>query len=590
MSDEYDVIIKNGLIVDGTNTPPHRAALGVKAGRITAIGDVKGDAVKTINAEGKVVSPGFIDVHNHVDLSIIYIPEAWSFLRQGITSFVGGHCGDSAGPYNEFIGEPWFYTDIYEDVRPSMGRNEWLIPKDDFNARHKELYGWEVNWDTMAGYFAKVEEKGLAPNMLPLVGHGDIRSFVMGEDYKRYATEDEVNQMKQHVKQAMLDGCCGLSVGRTYKPGNWAGYDEILACARVAAEYGGVYNSHSLRSLPRGDKPPEEAQPNWLYGVQEVIQIARDTGMSVQVSHLGNQFQVTPPGNSVMDMAAATATMAVIDEAVKEGVDINFDVIPHHETGGIFTSPYLLGAFNSYLKIAGSPEQLVEALKMKDLRETIKKQILAGEAWSINPKWMPDWAERKVIAECSDERFRGKSLKEIGELLDVPPIDSIFTVLEADPMSKMVTVNPGGESVKFEYFKHPRMMVGCDTFAVDDKEQCRHPVWMLPNQNAFGGFPFYLRRMVREEKLLSVEEAVRKITSQPAEKFGMKDRGVLRVGAMADITVWSLDAIRDNGNQIEPRRYPDGVEHVLVNGVPVVESNVHTGALPGKILYREGSQ
>ncbi len=292
----------------------------------------------------------------------------------------------------------------------------------------------------------------------------------------------------------------------------------------------------------------------------------------------------------IMNKASATATLAIVDEAINEGININFDVIPHHETGGIFVSPYLIGAFTSFLKIAGSKEQLVKALEMKDLRESIKKSILAGEIWAINPKWLPDWPEKKHIVECVDKRFEGKSLKEIGELLDIEPIDTIFEVLKADPMAKMATVNPDNESVKFTYFNHPRMMVGCDTFAVDENEQCRNPSWMMPNQNAFGGFPFYFRRMVREEKILSLEEAVRKVTSQPAEKFKMEGRGVLKVGNYADVTVWDVDSIRDNGSQIEPRRYPDGIHHVIINGVPVVENNVHNGSLPGTILYRKGSR
>ena len=468
MSEKYDILIKNALIVDGTGTEPYKGAVAVKGERIEAVGDVKGAAETVIDARGKAVSPGFIDVHNHVDLSILYYPKAQSFVMQGITSFVGGHCGDSTGPYNEYIGEPWFYVDIYQDVRPMMGRGGWLIPKDDFNVRHKELYGWEVDWDTMAGFFKKVEETGLTPNMVPLVGHGDIRSFVMGMDYKRYATKKEVNQMKKLVEQAMKDGCRGMSVGRGYEPGSWADFDEILACAKVAAKYKGVYNSHCMRSGPRGDLKPTEAPPNPIHGVLEAIDIGRKAKMSVQVSHLGNQFTVTPPDNKIMTEAAIKATLKTIDDAVEEGLDVNFDVIPHHQTGGIFTSPYMVGTFSKWLKIAGSPEQLVKAFEMQDLVDEIKEQINSGKMRMLNPKRDPKWAEKRYIREHKKMEWVDKNLAEIAEELEISPVDALFEVIKEDPMCKYQSIRNKDDWIKLEYYKHPRMMVGCDTFAVDE--------------------------------------------------------------------------------------------------------------------------
>ncbi|MBN1682990.1 amidohydrolase family protein [Candidatus Bathyarchaeota archaeon] len=590
MSDEYDVLFKNALIVDGTGAPSFKGGLAIKGERIQKITKddfPKGDYKKILDVKGNVVSPGFIDVHNHVDLSILYYPRAESFVRQGITSFVGGHCGDSTGPYNEFIGEPWFYVDIYQEVRPTMGRSEWLIPKDDFNVRHKELYGWEINFKTMADYFKKVEETKLSPNMAPMVGHGDIRSYVMGMDYKRYAKKKEINEMKKLVEQAMLDGCIGLSVGRTYEPGRWASFEEILACAKVASKYGGVYNSHSLRSLPRGDMSPDDVPAHPIWGIQEVIEIGKKAKMSVEVSHLGSGWVVTPDGNDIMTEAGIRATLKVIDDAVKEKVNIHFDIIPHYQTGGIFTSPYLFAIFSQWEKIAGSPEQLAKAFNMKDLREEIKKKINSGDLLSVNPKRDPLWAEKLYVKVCKDERFVDKNIKEIADLLKVKPVDVLFDILQADPWTKTMNARTKDDWAKLEYFKHPRMMIGCDTFAIDENYQCKTGTLMLPNQNAFGGMAYYLRRMIREKKLLTIEEAVRKITKMPADKFMMKDRGILKEGAYADITVWNPKTIKDNGDQIEPRRYPDGIMNVIINGQIVVEDNKHTGALSGKILYRQ---
>lgn len=591
MSEEHDILIKNGIIVDGTGNPPYKGALSVKDQQIQAVGevsgDLKGDARIIIDANGKAVSPGFIDVHNHVDLSILYYPLAQSFVMQGITSFVGGHCGDSAGPYNEYIGEPWFYIDIYQDVSPKMGRNEWLIPKDDFNVRHKELYGWEVDWDTMAGYFKRVEETGLTPNMIPLVGHGDLRSFVMGIDYKRYAKKKEIKEMQKLTEKAMLDGCCGLSVGRGYEPGSWANFEEILACAKVSAKYGGIYNSHCLRSGPRGDKKPSEAPLNPIYGVLEAIDIGRKAKMSVQISHLGNQFTVNPPDNDIMTEAAIKATLKTIDDANEEGLNVHFDVIPHHQSGGIFSSPYLIGIFSKWLKIAGSPKQLVNAFRMDDLREEIKENINSGKMMQLNPNTDPLWAEKRYILEHKKVDWVHKNILEIAEMLKISPVDALFNIITEDPMCKVQTIRNKDDWVKLEYYKHPNMMVGCDTFAVDDKAQNRHPSWMLPSQNAFGGHPGYLKRIIRETGFLSMEEAVRKITSLPANKFKIKDRGILRPGSYADITIWDPEIITDMGTAAEPRQYPKGIDYVIINGEIVVKKGKQNKVMPGKILYRE---
>jgi len=589
MSEEFDILIKNAVVVDGTGSPSYKGEIAVKGERIANIGksSIKADAKNVIDAKGLTVAPGFIDVHNHVDLSILYYPRAESFICQGITSFVGGHCGDSAGPYGDYIGEPWFYREIYEDVRPRMSRNDWLIPRDLFNERHKELYGWEVDWTTMAGYFKRIEATGLTPNFVPLVGHGDIRSLVMGTDFKRYVTKKEIKKMQEHVEQAMLDGCRGISVGRTYEPGSWADFDEILGCAKVAAKYDGIYNSHCLRGGPRGDKKPEEVPPNPVYGVEEAIDVGRKAKMSVQISHLGNQFIVTPPDNKIMTEAAVRATLKIIDDAVEKGINVHFDVIPHHQTGGIFTSPYLIGVLSQWLKIAGSPEQLAEALRMEDLRNEIKEKINSGKIQTLNPIQMPDWAEKRIIKVCKDERFINKTIDQIAKELKVGPLDALFEIVRTDPVTKNLSIRTDDDSAKIEYYKHPRMMVGVDTFAVDDKYEGRHPPYMFPNENAFGGMVHYLRRAVRETKTLSLEEAVRKITSQPAKKFKMTDRGVLKVGAYADLVVMNPETISDKGDQIEPRKYAEGIEHVIINGTFALKNRKHTGVLPGKILYRE---
>ncbi|MBN2336181.1 amidohydrolase family protein, partial [Candidatus Bathyarchaeota archaeon] len=384
---------------------------------------------------------------------------------------------------------------------------------------------------------------------------------------------------------SMDDGCVGLTVGRDYDPGIWAGFDEILACAKAAAKHGGVYASHSLRTGHRKPRRPGEFPPIKTKGVLEAIDVGRKTKMPVQVSHMGVLYDVTPGDNRELQMEAIRATLKIIDDAVAEGLEVDFDNIPHHLTGGLATTPLLASSLGPWLKVAGSLEQLGCALRMPDFREEIKERIWTGKHYGLNPNITPNWAGMRTIVECSDERFLGKTVAEAAEALGMDELDTLMEIVMIDPETK--AVREGDDDwVKLEFYRHPRCMIGIDAFAVDETRESRHPWGWLPNENSFGGFPRYLRRAVRETKTLAIEEAVRKVTSAPAKKFRMRDRGVLREGAYADIAVWDPETITDKGDQMEPRRYPEGVSHVIVNGALVVKDSAHTGALPGRVLRR----
>lgn len=580
------ILIKNGIIVDGTGAEPYRGDLTITDDRITKISKepITGDFEQVIDAKDQVVSPGFIDVHNHGDLSILYYPKADGFVRQGITTFVGGQCGDSMGPFGDYIGLPWIHGDIYTDIAPMMYVKNWLQPRDLFNERHKEVYGWEIDWRDLSEFHKKVEENGLSPNMVPMVGHGDIRSLVLGPDFKREATEEEITRMVEEVEKAMVEGCRGLTVGRDYDPGIWAKWNEILACAKAAAKHGGIYASHSLRTGHRKPRRPGEHPPVKTDGVLEALNIGREAKIPVQVSHLGVLYDVVPGDNRELMKAAIDATLKLVDDAIADGVEADFDTIPNHLTGGIGTSPWLIHSLRPWLAIAGSPEQLVKALMMPDFRQEIKASIMAGKHYGLNPNINRNWAKGRVIVECYEKAYLDKTVADIAEEHNISEIDALFKVIQADPHTK-VERQGDDDWVKLEFYKHPHVMIGVDTFAVDETRQSRSDPPSYPNQNSYGGFPCYLRRAVRETKTLSIQDAVYRITGSPARKFKLNDRGLLKPGYYADITVWNPETITDQGNQIEPRRYPIGVNHVIVNGSLVVNNSAHTGNLPGKILY-----
>lgn len=585
---EYEIIIRNGLIVDGSGDVPYRGEIAINGERIVSVSKtaIPGDASRLIDADGQVVSPGFIDVHNHGDLSILYYPRADGFVRQGITTFVGGQCGDSMGPFGDYIGLPWVHSDLYTDITPKMYVKDWLQPRDRFNERHRELYGWEIDWRDISEFHKRVEENGLSPNMAPMVGHGDIRSLVMGTDFTRKASIDEVDLMVEETEKAMIGGCVGISVGRDYDPGIWADWDELLACAKAAAKYGGIYASHSLRTGHRKPRRPGEPSPVKTLGVLEALNIGREANIPVQVSHVGVLFDVVPGNNRNLMASAIKATLEIIDDAIADGVEADFDNIPHHLTGGIGTSPWLVHSLNPWLNVAGSPEQLSKSLTMPDFREEIKSSIMSGKHYSLNPNINPRWAGERVIVDCKNDSFLGKTVADVAEESEVDNLEALFNIIQSDPYTRVVRQGDD-DWVKLEFYKHPNAMIGIDTFAVDETRQSRTNPPSYPNQNSFGGFPCYLKRVVRETKTLTIQEAVRKITSSPARKFRLVERGLLRDGYYADITVWNPETITDMGDQLEPRQYPVGVNYVIVNGKVVVDEGKHTGKLPGMVLYRK---
>jgi len=582
---EYDILIRNALIVDGTGALGFRGSVAVKGEKIVTVGKVKGGAETVVDAKGLAVTPGFIDVHNHGDLTIMYYPRADGFVRQGITTFVGGQCGNSPGPFGDWIGLPWALNEVHSDVAPRMYVGDWLQPRELINRRHMEVYGWEIDWHTLAEFFERLERKGFSPNYVPMVGHGEVRSLVMGPDFQRHATKREVREMTAQVDQAMRQGCRGLTVGRDYDPGIWASFEEILACAKAAARYGGVYQCHSLRTGHRKPRRPGEPAPVMTKGVLEAIDIGRKAKMPVEVSHLGVLYNVVPGDRPVME-AALRATLKIVDDARAEGLDVTFDEIPNHATGGISTNPWLASNLNPWLKVAGSLEQLGKALRMPDFRDEVKASIMAGKHYGLNPNINPNWAEQLTVAKCRDERFLDKTVAEAAEELGVDELEALMQVLMIDPEAK--AIRKGGDDwQKLEFFKHPEAMIGIDTFAVDETYEGKAPAPSLPNENSFGGFPRYLRRAVRETGTLTLEEAIRKVTGSPARKFRLADRGALKPGCYADIVVFDPKTVTDRGDQLEPRRYPEGIEHVIVNGAFVVRDSKHTGALPGKVLRRE---
>lgn len=575
------LLLKDATIVDGSGKPAFNGSIAIGNGRIVEIGEITtSDYDQIIDAKGLVISPGFIDVHTHADKTLFLFPTAPNFVMQGITTTIGGNCGNTAAPIKDFwpLNMFWDLDALYE-LRPFKYQSKEIIPLEDFKPKAKELYGLDIDWQTFGEFLARLERTGLSVNHVPLVGHNTIRTEAMGTDYKRNPTANELDKMKQMVVEAMEAGAFGLSTGLDYIPGRYADTEEIVELAKVTAKYGGTYVTHCRRTTLKAHSPA-----NGITGLTEAIEIGKRAGIPVQISHLLSGYKVDPsPPSSVVE-AIAAATLEVIDEASENGVDIAFDVIPN-TTGGTLTATDLVATLTPWLRQLGSLERLAECLKAKDFQEEIREVIASGKWSSLNSTANPYWMDRLILARCNVKEYEGKTIGEIARREDTDPLDTLFAVIMKDPAVKMRSEFMREEAVT-AFLKHPKAMVGLDTYTFDTAWQMKYPPYYIPHPNTYGGFPRYLRRWVNELKAMSLEEAINKATHVPAQRFGLIDRGLLRVGAYADIVVFDRAAIREKEDVLEPRQYPQGIKYVIVNGEIVVKDGKQTIAMPGKVLRR----
>jgi N-acyl-D-aspartate/D-glutamate deacylase len=454
---------------------------------------------------------------------------------------------------------------------------------EEFKQKAKELYGLDIDWKSFPEFMARLQRMRFSLNLACFVGHNTVRVAVMGVDHKRKPTKSEMEEMKQLVEDAMEAGAWGLSTGLDYPPGVFSETEEIVELAKVAAKHGGIYSTHWRRTgLRREQTKPQEK----IQGLIEAVRIGKQAGIPVQISHLLSGYTITPPPPTVLEEASAKATLEVIDNGVRDGVDVWFDVIPN-TTGGVFTSSFLVALLSPWVRELGSPQGLARALAMTDFRSELKEILNTGKWYALNPRTDPYWATRIKVIDSADKGAIGKTIMELSQERRKDPLDVFFDILERDPDTRALPATMQGEIEKATYLKHPRAMVGIDTFALDHRWETKHIPKMYPHPNTYGGFARYFKVYQRELEALSLEEAVRKVTGLPAKRFGLTDRGTLAQGMKADIVVFDPIEIGDVGDHVEPRKRPKGIMTVLVNGEVVVENGVHTGRTPGALISKQ---
>lgn len=528
---EFDVIIRNGKVVDGTGNPWFQADVGIKGQRISRVGRLSAEVARTvIDATGLVVCPGFIDMHSHSDLVLLVVAKAESKIRQGITTEVIGNCGVSAAPLNDLM---------KEEVKKTTPLIE-----------EAEL---RLDWSTMKGYLSRLSGQGVAVNVVPLVGHANIRASAMGFS-NRAPTKAELEEMKRTLAQAMKDGAFGMSTGLIYPPGCYAQTDELVELARVVASHGGIYASHI-----RG-----EGQ-NLLSSVNEAIEIGEKAGLPVEISH--HKAGGRPSWGKVKE------SLKRMEDARGREVDVTCDVYPY------VASSFGLSAMLPPWAHEGGTEKLLGRLRDAEICERIRREMTEGSPGHSSPLEDAGWDATQIAGCNSHPDLEGRTIGEIAQARKMDPFALAFDLLAEDAGISVVRFAMCEDDVR-TVLRHPISMIGTDGAAVA-------PYGILgkgkPHPRSYGTFPRVLGKYVREDRILTLEDAVRKMTSLPAQKLGWRDRGLLRERMYADVTIFDPETINDRATYQNPHQYPDGIEYVMVNGRVVVERGQHTGALAGKV-------
>ncbi len=516
-----DILIRDGLIIDGTGNPGYYGSVGVKGDTLKVFrGSVQDvEAARTIDATGLTVCPGFIDMHAHSGLVLLSEPEHEPKVRQGITTELIGVDGNSYAPFKS-----------QDDFRRFVEINSGL----DGNP---PLPG---SWSTVEQYLNMFDRKS-AVNIAYILGNSPVRIDAIGWE-STPATESDIANMKAMIREAMEEGAIGMSTGLDYPPGGYASTDELVELSRQVADLGGIYHTHVR--YKSGDM--------FMDPFREAIEIGERSGVPVHITHF---YQKAPsPGG-------APQLLGLVEEAAASGQDVTFDSYPYS-----LGSTRILIVFPDWVH-EGGPERLKQALADEDARERLR-----GEVVPRAPTWHDMWLT--YFKRPENHQYEGRSIAEIAEMRKQDPVDALCDLLIEEDLQTCYVAEGLNQKTLPAFVTHPLSMVGSDAVLLGD----------FPSPRTYGCFPVILAEYVREERQMSLPNAIRKMTSFPAQRLGLQDRGVLRDGMNADITVFDAGSVRAPATRTDPKQFPVGIEYVIVNGTVVVDGGSHTGALPGRAV------
>ncbi len=520
-----DLLIRGGRVYDGTGNDWFEASIGVSGDTIQLLrGNTSAvEATKVIEARGLAVCPGFIDMHAHSTMAILSDPHHEPKIRQGVTTELIGVDGNSYAPFED--GEEL---------------EKWAV----FNAGLDGAKPPGPTWSTVAEYL-DVYDRKVASNVAYVVGNSPLRIAAVGWS-DRAPTESEMDRQRDLLRAAIAEGAFGISTGLTYPPGGFASTGELAELCRVVTDEGGIHVCHVRYSLGDAFRDP----------FLEAIEISRRSGVPLHLSHYASRWQANGQFRPLLQL---------VEDAREEGIPVTFDAYPYNQGSSRATV-----ALPDWLQEDG-PDALLERLADPRARARMREETDPRQSRWRDPR---GW-HLTGFSEPGNRRFEGKNLHEIADMAGEDPLDALCDLLLEENLSlSFVGHESNNEVTVRKLLAHPQCMVGSDGLLIGDH----------PSPRSYGTFPKMLGDLVREEGLMTTAEAIRKMTWLPAQLLGLSDRGIVRDGAKADLVVFDPDEIRANATLEHPTRFPDGIPHVIVNGVPVLENGEHTGATPGRAL------
>jgi N-acyl-D-amino-acid deacylase len=496
MSDErFDTVIRNARVFDGTGAPPSSADLAIRGDRIAEVGEIRARGAVELDASGRALAPGFIDVHSHDDYSVLVTPAMDFKVMQGVTTDVVGNCGFGAAPNPAARA---MFRAMFGDAK---------VP----------------DWDGYPGYIEVLDRNPPSLNVAVLAGHGTLRLAAMEGVHKRAPTRDELDRMRAWLREALDAGVLGLSTGLIYEPGRYATTDEIIEVARAMSGTTALYASHMRNEADA-----------LLDAIRETIRIGEEAGVAVEVSH--HKAAGRENWGRVRD------SLALIDDARARGLDVSADQYPY--TSG----------------------------------STVLAAVLQNEALGGGRGGVGQADPESILLASVPQRpdLEGRTLAQVAADFDLPPKSAAEKLVRDGGMGVVVVIEMMDEADVRTVMRHPSTMIGSDGIAIGSK----------PHPRLYGTFPRVLGRYARDAGIMTLEDAVHRMTGFPAAKFHLTDRGAIRAGAFADLVIFDPAAVCDTATYDDPCRYPAGISHVFVNGTLVVRDGAHTGARPGRALRR----